>query len=278
MLHLPQKTLRGSWLFSSGGTHETAFSFALSYGLCTLAYSPIKAQEQEYDFYRDDSYRDAFTAGKVPQGVTGATPDEYLISLARAADVNIVADVTPQVNAIAEPPEASPPNISLEGLLFDFAGQQKMHSKRLGERTFLFWRPPQDSAAVANQIVAEHLAADNALPRLTGNEISNLWFEYFKQHGWNGERDVTIDMKIADLPEPLRSGAVVVAQAQLLRLYAGSYDFFVPNTVRKMRLHVGPVTEDARKGSVPYLSWMVPLYSGSYSVGIGRLSAAGGAR
>lgn len=230
----------------------------------------------------DNVPRDELTERKVAVSVKGATPDEYLVSLARAADVNIIADATTPSEAApdAAVPEAaaveSPPNIPLIALLFDFSNEQRVHLRRADERTFLFWRPLRDPVKTANQIVAEHQAAMRALPQWTGKEISNAWFEYFKQqHGWTGERDATINVKIADLPSPLREGSLAAAQAKLLGIHAPSYEVFLPETWRNARLQAGPAADD---GGAPHLYWVMPVRGGSVTTPIGRLDAPRRAR
>lgn len=169
---------------------------------------------------------------KVAVKVQEASMDDYLVELARAADVNFIADAT-DFPKTAEP-------VSLEqqrplgNLIIDFARQRKLGSRRFDANTFLFWSAPDTDAALelAHAILPTQTNPDGK--PLIRRQMRAWLTDYFKQvHGWNGySQDVDIKVKLADLPPELRAWVVSETRDEILPWEKIFYSDVFWNTAR----------------------------------------------
>lgn len=159
--------------------------------------------------------------------------DEHLIGLARAADINFLADATsfpPDARVTPYPgtlssiagvrgPGAAIWRPTLLNLIGDVADQKALSQLRFDDRTFLLWSEP-DIVALGRLVAAEMNAHPVEPPaRLTLDKLS----KYFREvHGWNGQaQDVDFKVPIAALPLELRAGVLAETRAVLLNRLAG---------------------------------------------------------
>lgn len=250
-------------------------SVFLACSVVTLAPGSAWAQKDEPSI--EDGVRfDAVAYAKASVSVKDATPDEFLVAVARAGDVNIIADATMPEGAapIAGSITRDIKGGAVSAFLSDLAETENVRFKYFGDRTFLVWRPPHDSTGVAQQIVDEFMAARRALPPLSSAQVLQSWDGYFREkHLWDGGHEATIEVKIADLPSPLRERALVQAQEALMPLFLAQPDFFVPEAWQKAHLVVGSTVERNGQPPVPYLYWREPVPGGLLSINVGRLDA-----
>ena len=250
-------------------------STILACSLAALAPRPALPQELAEDGVRIDGSVNN-TRGTL--SVKDATPDEFLLAVARAGDVNLIADTTPQAGTEPAPaPITRQVDSVAEGFLYDAAKTEGLRYKYFGDRTFLFWRPPQDAAAVAQHIVDEMAAAQRAVPPLTSKQVQNLWYEYFtREHGWDGKQDAVINVQVADLPAPLRERTLAAARKELMALMTGPYQFFASEVWPKTSFVVQPLAQENGRPAIPQLRWRVPMAYYSPTIGLGRLDALAG--
>ncbi len=151
--------------------------------------------------------------GKLDLSIQAATVDEHLVSLARAADFNFIADATdfPAVQT-----RVTNQQRSFDWEIADFFRAQKLSSLLWSERTFLLWRQP-DMTALGPLIAADEKARTLRNP-LTEAEMNEQFTDYFKRvHGWNGEpQNLSVKVRIADLPPALRDNVLAMTRDRLI--------------------------------------------------------------
>lgn len=174
---------------------------------------------------------------EVTATLNGATMDDYMIELARAADVNVIADATefPEPSAVKAYPGTSGAIAGLQGphrdkwgpslinLLGDFAAQKKLSALRPNARTFLFWSEP-DPLELVRLMLPDPNSAQNQpeAEELAQRPMSGALRDYLKaSHGWAGraaERHAKVDIqaRVADLPPPLRALVLAEVRRQLI--------------------------------------------------------------
>lgn len=232
--------------------------------LATTIAAPIVAA-QDNDFPGDELVR------RQVEIKTGAVPlDEYLVTMARAADVNIIADAT-QIPA-ASKVEKSTDQV-LGGAIESFTRAHQMRARRFGERTFLFWKNPEiDKVALAHRIMKRYRDERAALPPLP-HGIEAAWTKYFREaHGWGGDWETAdLNVPLAQLPPELRARVHVEVQDHLFAMSGGSL-LFQDEVWQRGRLFVGSL--DNGKRSLPHLWLRVPLVAGQVT-NIGLVTLAG---
>lgn len=159
------------------------------------------------------------TLGKklpAPLDLKRGTTDEHLLALARAADVNFIADATSFSQTPSEIPHN--PKNRLWDLILDTAYQRNLTWLGFDRNTFLFW-PDQNFAPLGRQIAAQGIVRiDGPVPTVA--EMAGLLTDYLRrEHGWDGKAtDFTFKSKIRDLPPEVRERVIAGAQASLFRM------------------------------------------------------------
>ena len=109
---------------------------------------------------------DAVTNQKITRPLDTATADDYLIDMARAADVNFIADATdfPAPAPVIAYPATPGSVVGVKGedkehwdarlinVMGDFVAQEKLSTLRPDERTFLFWSEPDPEQLATLQL------------------------------------------------------------------------------------------------------------------------------
>lgn len=189
---------------------------AYSLVLLSLLQLRTHAQVQVYDYSADspieksDLHYSAKSTDRILQKFTintrTANTDDYLLEIARAGDINVLADVTDV------PPETLPLSIfgqhRLSELIFyNLIKGRNFTSVRIAENTFLFW-PTVDAKKMAGEILTRKAATPRpVLLPLDTKQTNTLLTEYFqKVHGWDGKwQNVDISVPVAALPSELRA-------------------------------------------------------------------------
>lgn len=129
--------------------------------------------------------------------------DDYLIELGRAADIDIIADVTQPLDD--EPPLTVRQKGVVVGMVNKLVGTREMMASPFDERTLLWW-PTPNRAAIARQIRAQQETAPAVAP-LAPTDAAQKWEEYFRQkQNWDGNwQGVDITVPVDDLPADLRA-------------------------------------------------------------------------
>lgn len=135
--------------------------------------------------------------------VRNLNTDDYLIELGRAADIDIVADVTQPLDD--EPLLIVRQKGVVAGIVNQLVGTREMMTSPFDERTLLWW-PTPNRAEIARQIRAQQDTPLGVLP-LAPTEAAQRWEEYFRQtHQWDGNwQNVDIKVPVDELPADLRS-------------------------------------------------------------------------
>lgn len=184
--------------------------------------------------------------------------NDYLITLADAADVNIIADATSfganetiasypgGIVAIAgaqNPRLADRWQATRLNLLADVTDQATLSWLRYDRQTFLFWKEA-DPLALASLLIeakAKELASLKVTP-LSTKEVHELLRAAFMGAGWDGKSaDVAISLKIEDLPIELRNH-VLLQMRDWLALSTGtrnSHLWFDADFWRGVQLYIG---------------------------------------
>lgn len=151
--------------------------------------------------------------GKLDLPNKAAALDENLVSLARTADFNFIADATdfPAVQTTVTNQQRS-----FDWEIADFFRAQKLSSLIWSERTFLLWSQP-DVTALGPLIAADEKARTLRNP-LTEAEMNEQFTDYFKRvHNWNGDpQNLSVKVRIADLPPALRDNVLALTRARLI--------------------------------------------------------------
>lgn len=155
---------------------------------------------------------------KVKIDVQNADNDEFLMTFAKAADLNILVDATDA------PTDAPLINITEENSIinfaFDFAKYRGYDTQRFSTDTLLFW-PQSDKKALARQLLeankerwSKELAAASP-PESTKRTV--LLRDYFEKNlGWNGKWEgVDLRIKVKDLPPNLQALILSEMNAQI---------------------------------------------------------------
>lgn len=212
-----------------------------------------------------------------------AATDDYMIALARAANVNIIADAT---NIPTDPPPA-PAEFPVERenpmlgthVFFDLVVGRKLTLVNFDDTTMLFW-PPPDRAGIARQIRARRAAA----PRhdrapLDDARTNAMLQDYFRRvHKWDGNWEtVDISVPLDDLPPELK--AHVEAEIYRTEVSTGASDTpggtYEPGSAfwQKIRFIVAPRRRRARDPLSPHLTTPQTWVRGGSTPGLifGRL-------
>ena len=194
---------------------------------------PLMAVAQANDYPVD-----ALMRTPVLVDVKAASPDEHLLAIARAADVNFFADATEMPVPVTKSDEKS--DYILWGTLLQFVDKHGLRVQRFGERNFLLWPTPNtDITEVARQISAERMLqrAQNPASKMDKESRETLLAQYLRGKGWDGNWEkVDITVKWAELPDNVRS----VIEWEVQDLIEAVYDSkkFDENTWQKARLRL----------------------------------------
>lgn len=252
---------------------KTVCFFTLLCGL--LAVNTFSAQCE--DSSGDDFPLDAIAKQKIALDIKNATSDDYLIAVARAADVNIIVDTTPSTDSV---PVTQTPlltvqkDIWLGGAFFKFTKAEKMRTKRFGEKTFLFWQPPTNPVGTARHIVDEFFKVRRAMPTQP-IEVKELMADHF---GATEERDGKLliaihDVQMDGLPSPLREKLLLEIQARCFGAYGARPELFDRDTWKKGSLSIGSFLNQP----TPYLYLSLPVSKlVSVSTPLGRIESLAG--
>ena len=139
----------------------------------------------------------------VTMDVRNLNTDDYLIQLGRAADIDIIADVTQPLDD--EPPLSVRQKGVVAGMVNQLVGTREMMASPFDERTLLWW-PTPNRAEIARQIRAQQNTAPTVAP-LAPTEAAQKWDEYFRQQqNWDGNwENVDITVPVDELPTDLRA-------------------------------------------------------------------------
>ncbi|MDF2440903.1 MAG: hypothetical protein JWN98_1887 [Abditibacteriota bacterium] len=162
----------------------------------------------------DDSLRQ-----KVQVDLNRASTDDHLLTLARAAKVNVIADAT---DFDTEAPEADvqwnqyrkfP---SILSFLLDLSDQRGLTWARHDVKTFLFWQPPHLESLKQRILAGEDVRLPAASVGVGQLHLS--WQKYLQEaHGWDGQRPhFALKVRVADLPSPLREQTIAAIQSHKL--------------------------------------------------------------
>lgn len=178
---------------------------------------------------------DTVTNQEITRPLNTATPDDYLIDMARATNVNVLADATyfPVPSSVVPYPAMSGSvagmkgeyrehwNANLINVMGDFVAQEKLSTLRASDRTFLFWSEPDPIALVQAQLpltraaenarFAKAVAAQQAAgvpdeeiidAEASDSEIKRVLLDYLKRkRGWTWSE--TRQNEKLDIPIPL---------------------------------------------------------------------------
>lgn len=138
----------------------------------------------------------------VTMDVRDLNTDDYLIELGRAANIDIIADVTQPLED--EPLLTVRQKAVVAGMVNQLVGTREMMASPFDERTLLCW-PTPDRAAIARQLRAQQAAP--AIAPLNPTEAARRWEDYFRQkQNWDGNwQDVNITVPVDDLPADLQA-------------------------------------------------------------------------
>lgn len=177
----------------------------------------------------------------VAMEVRNLNTDDYLIALGRAADIDIIADVTQPLDD--EPPLTVRQKGVVAGMVNKVVGTREVMASPFDERTLLWW-PTPNLAAIARQIRAQQQTTNTIAP-LTPTEAAQRWEEYFRQtHNWNGDwQNVNITVPVDDLPADLQAQ---VRQQTRRRLSENRNDELMQRRLSddfwaKGRLYIAPI-------------------------------------
>ena len=206
--------------------------------------------------------------------VQNGTADDYMIELGRAADINIVADVTQ--------PVADDTRITLDEkktvseFVDNFVWPRDRLASAFDQRTMIFWPAPNFRELVKTIGAEQKAELKPETAPLTDEEAPKKWTEYFRQaHNWDGKWD-GVDIKVAvdDLPADLRSQVqqeierrMSVIRSSALMQRRASEEFWA-----KARLYVAPLSPAYREAPQPHMIlWdftQMPFPSSVHSTGI----------
>lgn len=192
---------------------------------------------------------DEITRQKIALKLKNATTDDFIVELARAADLDFIADGTdlPQTG------------LTMSGEFSDhfgdliddvWPGKRELTCWREDKRTFLFWAMP-DLVSLTRRIVnGEEITR---VPKTMDNRaLRDALSDYLRQHhAFDGEKvGQSVRVAFADMPPPLRQAMIAFTQADNLptnprHLKAQMSDEFW----RQARLKIGkePLTLKPRK-------------------------------
>ena len=175
---------------------------------------------------------DEVTVQEITKPLDTRSADDYLLDMARAAQINVVADFTdfPVDSAVIPYPATSAYNVGTQGnrpqdwnsnlrsLVGDFTAQEKLTVLRAAPRTFLFWSEPDPRQLLALQGELTQAAEDarwkeaidvagaNGTPEdeivrgeLSDAQLQSVLWNYLKSIGWKGtvaERTDHVDIQI----------------------------------------------------------------------------------
>ena len=187
---------------------------------------------------------DAVTNQKITRPLNIATADDYLIDMARVADVNFIADATdfPAPAPVTAYPSMPGSIAGLKGeyrehwdarlinVMGDFAAQAKLSTLRPDERTFLFWSEPDPEQLATLQLslirtveqdrfakASAALQAQGVPPEevvngeTTPEALRTVLFELLQtQRGWTRntaalDKNIDIRFALAELPPDVRA-------------------------------------------------------------------------
>ncbi|RYX81653.1 hypothetical protein EON83_22915 [bacterium] len=183
--------------------------------------------------------RDEVTLQEITKPLNTATMDDYLLDMAKATKINVIADATdfPQRSVVKPYPSTTAAITGLKGqyqdkwgpvlinMMSEFVAQQKLSMLRSDSRTFLFWSEPdphqlfQLQRTITENMEAARFAQALAVAKEEGvpeaevikGELSDLQLQivlsnYLKAaHGWtptvvNRNSKVNLQMPLEKLP------------------------------------------------------------------------------
>jgi hypothetical protein len=191
------------------------------------------------------------------------TTDDYLLNLANAADINLIADST-NFDEVDDTPEV----ISNRGqgrlgeFVYDAVHRRRLTYFRLNRNTFLCW-PSENRLELARSVVQAHverkkLEDKQAVTLPVAQAPIALRAAYLqREKEWNS-KDGGIDLrvKVSELPLPLRTRVLAEVLQQSTSLpYLHSRKYFNDEFWKTTRLHIDKwrETADARSPLLPYL-------------------------
>lgn len=150
-----------------------------------------------------------------------ATTGGYILTLARAADANIIVDAS--ALPTTDPPLTSDNQGEFIKLLLDFAQERHLTALTYDPQTMLMWHEP-DVVALAREVIADETSIEAKTVRNASQQAFNsfaldkLLTTYFQAtYGWNGRAPgFSKDIKLADLPPAVQSQVMAAVESEIL--------------------------------------------------------------
>lgn len=169
---------------------------------------PLLAAGARSAFAEDDRRFNDLLQRTIDLPVQQVAAHDYLVQLARAADLNFIADAT---NIAPDAPTVSQetPARLTQLMFYNLVKPQNIRMVRFDQKTVLFW-PAPDLVQLARLVLAEEDAASKAKPAvapLKEAELNALLKDYFQRaHGWNGDWETAnVEVQLDKLPPELRA-------------------------------------------------------------------------
>ncbi|HEX8234644.1 MAG TPA: hypothetical protein VF600_01695 [Abditibacteriaceae bacterium] len=186
------------------------------------------------------------------------TIDEYIIALAKASDVNFIADASKiKADARVKPFPAGEmarsnqwgPKLYL--VLLDFTQEHRLSQLRYDDKSFLFWSEPDTT-----DLLQLLLAHDSTLQRKhlsSPEQTFSLLSDYAKSiQRWGGQaQQFYFNAKLAELPAAAQSSITSMARRSILMKGMNPTAWFTDDLWKtaRLRLEPGTVLDDK---AVPY--------------------------
>jgi len=144
-----------------------------------------------------------------------STPDDELIAVAEAADINIVADATdlPTQSSLVETPWHGKLPWKLWNLVKEItAGRMMAWDPQPDDKTFLFWKQP--STETLRAALQQPQVVTSITSQADDLSIRRRLSEYLRdRHGWDGAKpNFAVSVPLSQLPEDLQREMIAAAQ------------------------------------------------------------------